>query len=110
MAAVISQFWRDSVHASILLTERSALSGIVYLCIADGILSTKKIRYQRQDLIAAFIGWKKTPGLMKHEAIVPVNNYLCTHIRVIAWRRWGTDRLWISECAIGDAIELYNIP
>ena len=93
----------------LLLTERSALSGIVYLFIADGIRSTKKIRYRRQDLIAAFIGWKKSPGLMKHEAIVPVNSYLCKHIRVIAWRRWGTDRLRISECAIGDAIKLYNI-
>lgn len=97
------------MHASILLTERSALSGVVYLFIVNGILSTKKIRYRKQDLIAAFIGWKKTPGLMKHEAIVPVNSYLCTYPDDYL-AQIGSGRLWISESAIGDAIKLYNIP
>jgi hypothetical protein len=73
---VISHFWQDIVNALILLTERNALSGFVYLFIANGILSTKKIKYRRQDRIATFIGWMKIQGLMKHEAIVPVNS-LC---------------------------------
>jgi hypothetical protein len=56
MAAVTSQFCQNSIHELIRLTERSALSGVVSLFVVDGILSTNKIKYRKQDLIAIFIG------------------------------------------------------